>query len=134
MRAKEFITETTLSKVHDGLDLATMSLPNTYVIPELKNNDFYDLYRFGVAIAAVRGEGGNDNVQNKFKPDFRAESSWGEHQVVSSEFDKELGNTIDQALKKVGKSGKKMVSTPASDEMDDTLTQSPIRGFKGYKR
>jgi hypothetical protein len=134
MRAKEFITETTLSKVHDGLDLATMSLPNTYVIPELKNNDFYDLYRFGVAIAAVRGEGGNDNVQNKFKPDFRAESSWGEHQVVSSEFDKELGNTIDQALKKVGKSGKKMVSTPNSDEMDDTLTQSPIRGFKGYKR
>jgi hypothetical protein len=134
MRAKEFITETTLSKVHDGLDLATMSLPNTYVIPELKNNDFYDLYRFGVAIAAVRGEGGNDNVQNKFKPDFRAESSWGEHQVVSSEFDKELGNTIDQALKKVGKSGKKMVSTPDSDEMDDTLTQSPIRGFKGYKR
>ena len=134
MRAKEFIIETTLSKVHDGLDLATMSLPNTYIIPELKNNDFYDLYRFGVAIAAVRGEGGNDNVQNKFKPDFRAESSWGEHQVVSSEFDKELGNTIDQALKKVGKSGKKMVSTPNSDEMDDTLTQSPIRGFKGYKR
>ena len=134
MRAKEFIIETTLSKVHDGLDLATMSLPNTYIIPELKNNDFYDLYRFGVAIAAVRGEGGNDNVQNKFKPDFRAESSWGEHQVVSSEFDKELGNTIDQALKKVGKSGKKMVSAPNSDEMDDTLTQSPIRGFKGYKR
>ena len=134
MRAKEFIIETTLSKVHDGLDLATMSLPNTYIIPELKNNDFYDLYRFGVAIAAVRGEGGNDNVQNKFKPDFRAESSWGEHQVVSSEFDKELGKTIDQALKKVGKSGKKMVSTPGSDEMDDTLTQSPIRGFKGYKR
>lgn len=134
MRAKEFIIETTLSKVHDGLDLATMSLPNTYIIPELKNNDFYDLYRFGVAIAAVRGEGGNDNVQNGYKPDFRAESSWGEHQVVSSEFDKELGNTIDQALKKVGKSGKKMVSTPGSDEMDDTLTQSPIRGFKGYKR
>ena len=134
MRAKEFIIETTLSKVHDGLDLATMSLPNTYIIPELKNNDFYDLYRFGVAIAAVRGEGGNDNVQNKFKPDFRAESSWGEHQVVSSEFDKDIGKTIDQALKKVGKSGKKMVSAPNSDEMDDTLTQSPIRGFKGYKR
>jgi hypothetical protein len=134
MRAKEFITETTLSKVHDGLDLATMSLPNTYVIPELKNNDFYDLYRFGVAIAAVRGESGHDSVQSGLEPNFRAESSWGEHQVVSSEFDKELGKTIDQALKKVGKSGKKMVSTPGSDEMDDTLTQSPIKGFKGYKR
>ena len=134
MRAKEFIIETTLSKVHDGLDLATMSLPNTYIIPELKNNDFYDLYRFGVAIAAVRGESGTDNVQNGYKPDFRAESSWGEHQVISSEFDRDIGKTIDQALKKVGKSGKKMVSTPGSDEMDDTLTQSPIRGFKGYKR
>ena len=134
MRAKEFITETALSKVHDGLDLASMALPNTYVIPDLKNNDFYDLYRFGVAIAAVRGEGGDDNVQNGYKPDFRAESSWGEHQVVSSEFDKNIGNTIDQALKKVGKSGKKMVSNHKSGEMDDTLTQSPIKGFKGYKR
>jgi hypothetical protein len=135
MRAKEFITETALNKVHDGLDVAAMSLPNTYVIPELKNSDFYDLYRFGVAIAAVRGEGGSDDgVQNSYKPDFRAESSWGEHQVVSSEFDKDIGKTIDQALHKVGKSGKKMVSTPGSDEMDDTLTQSPIKGFKGYKR
>jgi hypothetical protein len=135
MRAKEFITETTLNKVHDGLDVTSMSLPNTYVIPELKNSDFYDLYRFGVAIAAVRGEGGSDDgVQNSDKPDFRAESSWGEHQVVSSEFDKDIGKTIDQALHKVGKSGKKSVSTPGSDEMDDTLTQSPIKGFKGYKR
>ena len=135
MRAKEFIIETALSKVHDGLDVVAMSLPNTYVIPELKNNDFYDLYRFGVAIAAVRGESGTDDgVQNGFEPDFRAESSWGEHQVISSEFDKDIGKTIDQALKKVGKSGKKSVSTPGSDEMDDTLTQSPIKGFKGYKR
>jgi hypothetical protein len=134
MRAREFIIETALSKVHDGLDVASMSLPNTYVIPDLKNSDFYDLYRFGVAIAAVRGESGTDNVQNKFEPDFRAESSWGEHQVVSSEFDKDIGKTIDQALKKVGKSGKKSVSTPGSDEMDDTLTKSPIKGFKGYPK
>ena len=135
MRAKEFITETTLNKVHDGLDVTSMSLPNTYVIPELKNSDFYDLYRFGVAIAAVRGEGGSDDgVQNSDKPDFRAESSWGEHQVVSSEFDKDIGKTIDQALKKVGKSGKKLVSTPGSDEMDDTEFNSPIKAFKGYKK
>jgi len=134
MRAKEFITEQRLDQVHDGLDVVAPALPNTYVIPELKNNDFYALYRFGVAIAAVRGESGTDNVQNSYKPDFRAETSWGEHQVVSSEFDKDIGNTIDQALNKVGKSGKKLVSTPGSDEMDDTITQSPIKGFKGYKR
>ena len=134
MRAKEFIIENSLSKVHDGLEVAAVSLPNTYVIPDLKNNDFYELYRFGVAIAAVRGESGNDNVQNEFKPDFRAETSWGEQQVVSSEFDRDIGKTIDQALKKVGKSGKKSVSSSGSIEMDDTLTQSPIKGFKGYKR
>jgi hypothetical protein len=134
MRAKEFITETALNKVHDGLEVASVSLTNTYVIPDLKNNDFYELYRFGVAIAAVRGENGQDGVQNGHKPEFRAETSWGEQQVVSSEFDKELGKTIDQALKKVGKSGKKAVSSSGSNEMDDTLTQSPIKGFKGYKR
>jgi hypothetical protein len=134
MRAKEFITETTLSKVHDGLEVASVSLPNTYVIPDLKNNDFYELYRFGVAIAAVRGESGNDDVQNNYKPEFRAETSWGEQQVVSSEFDRDIGKTIDQALKKVGKFGKKSVSASGSNEMDDTLTQSPIKGFKGYKR
>jgi hypothetical protein len=134
MRAKEFIIETSLSKVHDGLEVASVSLPNTYVIPDLKNNDFYELYRFGVAIAAVRGESGQDDVQNGYKPEFRAETSWGEQQVVSSEFDRDIGNTIDQALKKVGKSGKKSVSSSGSIEMDDTLTQSPLRGFKGYKR
>jgi hypothetical protein len=134
MRAKEFITETTLNKVHDGLEVASVSLPNTYVIPDLKNNDFYDLYRFGVAIAAVRGESGHDSVQSGLEPNFRAESSWGEHQVVSSQFDKELGKTIDQALQKVGKSGKKSVSSFGSNEMDDTLTQSPVKAFKGYKR
>ena len=134
MRAREFITEQRLDQVHDGLDVAALALPNTYVIPELKNSDFYDLYRFGVAIAAVRGESGTDNVQNSYKPNFNAESSWGEHQVVSSEFDKDIGKTIDQALKKVGKSGKKQVSTPGSEEMDDTEFNSPIKAFKGYKK
>lgn len=134
MRAREFITEQRLDQIHDGLEVAAMALPNTYVIPELKNNDFYDLYRFGIAIAAVRGESGTDDVQNGHKPSFNAESSWGEQQVVSSEFDKDLGKTIDQALKKVGKSGKKIVSTPGSDEMDDTGTGSPLKPFKGYKK
>ena len=134
MRAREFITEQRLDQVHDGLEVAAKALPNTFVIPELKNNDFYDLYRFGVAIAAVRGESGDDGVLNGFEPTFNAESTWGEQQVVSSEFDEDLSKTIDQALKKVGKSGKKLVSTPSSDEMDDTVTGSPINPFKGYKR
>lgn len=134
MRAYEFITEQRLDKVHDGLDVASKALPHTYVIPELKNNDFYDLYRFGVAIAAVRGEqGSGDGVMDGHEPEFRAESAWGEQQVVSS-FDPNVGQLIDKALAKVGKRGKKSVSTPTSDEMDDTEYNSPLKPFKGYKR
>jgi N-acyl-D-aspartate/D-glutamate deacylase len=100
----------------------------------LQNNDFYELYRFGVAIAAVRGESGtNDGVLAGNEPEFRAASSWGEHQIVSS-MDPDVGQLIDKALHKIGKSGKKSVSTPGSDEMDDTFLQSPIKPFKGYKR
>ena len=134
MRAREFITEQRLDQVHDGLDVASKALPNTYIIPELKNNDFYDLYRFGVAIAAVRGEqGSSDGVMDGHEPEFRAESLWGEQQVVSS-FDPNVGKVIDKALAKVGKHGKKSVSTPSSDEMDDTEFKSPIKPFKGYKK
>ena len=133
MRAREFIVEQKLDDAHDGLAVVAKSLPNTFIIPELKNQDFYQLYRFGVAMAAVRGESGNDNVQNDFEPEFQAESDWGEHQIVSS-MDPEVGQLIDKALHKIGKSGKKAVSTPTSDEMDDTLLQSPIKPFKGYKR
>lgn len=133
MRAREFITEQSLDKVHDALEVAAKSLPYTYVLPELKNQDFYELYRFGVAIADVRGTMGNDKDIDSYKPEFRAETSWGENQIVSS-FDPNIGKVIDQALKKVNKSGKKEVSTPGSDEFDDTLKSSPIKPFKGYKR
>lgn len=133
MRAKEFITEQKLSDAHDGLTIVAKSLPNTFVIPSLKNQDFYELYRFGVALAAVRGESGHDHTQNDFKPEFHATSDWGEQQIVSS-MDPEVGQLIDKALSKIGKSGKKAVSTPTSDEVDDTLTTSPIKPFKGYKK
>lgn len=133
MRAREFINESSLSKVHDGLEIAAVSLPNTFIIPDLKNSDFYDLYRFGLAIAAVRGESGSDDVMNGTTPEFRATSTWGEHQVVSS-FDPNVGKVIDSALKKVNKSGKKAVSTSGSDEFSDTYKNSPMKPFKGYKR
>lgn len=132
MRAREFITEMKLDQAHDGLDTVARSLPNAFVIPELKNQDFYDLYRFGVAIADVRGTSGQDDgVQNKFKPEFRPESSWGEHQIVVS-FDPNVGKVIDKALAKVNKRGKQRVATATSDEMPDTAKQSVLKPFKGY--
>lgn len=131
MRASEFITEQKLTGVHDGLEIASRSLPHTYIITDLQNNDFYDLYRFGVAVAAVRGEQIDDGV-NKFKPNFRPVSTWGEHQVVSS-LDPNVGEVIDKALAKVHKSGKRQVSTPGSQEMQDTGTKSVLKPFKGYQ-
>jgi len=133
MRAKEFLTEQELIDVHDGLDIAFMTLPYTYVIPEISNSNFYDLYRFGVAVAAVRGEMGiEDKVQDKNRPEFRPESLWGKHPTISS-MDPNVGKVIDKALAKVNKHGKKSVSSPGSEEMKDTYTGSPIKPFKGYK-
>ena len=133
MRAKEFIKESKkLDDVHDGLDVASLSLPNTFIIPELKNQDFYDLYRFGLAIAAVRGESGNDGLTLR-NPKFKAETSWGEQQIVSS-FDPNVVQVIDKALKKVNKSGKIAVSTSGSEEMIDTSVNSVLKPFRGYKK
>jgi hypothetical protein len=136
MRAHEFITESfDPADRENGLELARRPLPYTYVIPELKNQDFYEIYRFGLAIADVRGQGGQeDGVQNlKYQTPFEAESEWGEHEVVTS-FDPNIGKVIDKALAKIHKSGKKLVSTPTSQEPSDVEHISPINPFKGYKR
>lgn len=136
MRAKEFLTEQSMDEVHDLLDVARYSLPYTYKINDLKNQDFYEIYRFGVALAAVRGEQVSDNPLNDnlnpYKPDFHAESSWGENQVVSG-FDPNLKNVVKKAMAKVNKKGITTVSTPGSEEMGDTNTQSLLKGFKGYE-
>ena len=133
MRAKEFLTEQQLQDVHDALDIANLSLPYTYKMNQLKNNDFYPIYRFGVAIAAVRGESGTDDVMNGYRPNFEAESDWGENQIVSS-FDPNVGQVIDKALRKINKPGKKLVSSPGSIEMKDANIGSPIKPFRGYKK
>lgn len=130
MRAHEFITES----ITNGLHVAAYALPDTYVLPELKNQDFYELYRFGLAIADVRGEGNEDGVQNGYRHNFEAESDWGEHQIVTS-YDPNIGSVIDKALNKVHKKGKKLVSTPGgSQELPNTGKQSTLKPFRGYKR
>jgi len=73
-------------------------------------------------------------VQSKFKHKFEAESAWGEQQIVSSEFDEELGSTIDKALKKVGKSSKILTGSTESAEIPNTNIQSTLKPFKGYKK
>lgn len=128
MRAREFITEQKTT----GLTVSSYSLPNTFVMSDLENQDFYEIYRFGLAIADVRGTSGDDGVQNKHRREFDAESEWGEKLVVTS-FDPDVEDVIDKALVKVKKHGKKAFSGK-SQELPHTGTKSPVKPFKGYKK
>lgn len=129
MRAKEFITE---QRVALSVDVAR-ALPGTYTIPGLPNSDFYAQYRFGVAMAGVRGQ--LERAQDSIPPyDFEKETPWGENMIVSSYMDANIDNDIDLAMKEVGVSGKKLISTKKSEEAVDVVKGSPVKAFKGYKR
>lgn len=129
MRAKEFITE---QRVALSVDIAR-ALPGTYTIPGLPNSDFYAQYRFGVALAGVRGQ--LERSQDSIPPyDFEKETPWGENMIVSSYMDPNIASDIDLAMKQVGVSGKKLISTETSEEAVDVDKKSPVNGFKGYKR
>lgn len=125
MRAHEFITEGRTGSIQDDVAKA---LPGTYAIPELKNQDPYLQYRFGVAIAGAKGskKRQEDNVQP-----YSRESAWGENEIVVS-YGMDVGEYIDDALKAMGMSGKKQLSTTKSEEANDVDTKSPVIGFKGF--
>ena len=127
MRAKEFISEGRTEKL---LPDQAEALPATYVIPELPNQDPYLQYRFGVAIAGAKGaqQRAKDGVSSMTRT-----SAFGENEIVVS-YGHDVGPYIDDALKQMGMRGKKMVSTPTSDETSDVDKTSPLKGFKGYKR
>ena len=127
MRAREFISE---GKSPEKLlpDQAD-ALPATYVIPELPNQDPYLQYRFGVAIAGAKGrkQREKDGVSSMHRT-----SAFGENEIVVS-YGHDAGEYIDDALKTMGMSGKKMVSTATSIETNDVDKRSPINSFKGYE-
>ena len=128
MRAKEFITEQTIVPLSAEVARA---LPSTYTIPGLPNSDFYKQYRFGVAMAGAKGvkQREADNIQR-----YPKETEWGENMVVSSHMDPDLAQDIDYALKEVGVTGKRLISTLKSEEGTDVTKASPIKAFKGYPK
>lgn len=67
-------------------------------------------------------------------PPFESTSAWGENQIVSGYMEPDIGAVIDDALKQMGMSGKKLISTETSEEATDVDKTSPVRGFKGYPR
>ena len=132
MRAREFIAEDTrVDKGSIQTDVAR-SLPSTYIIPALQNQNAYMQYRFSVALAGARGK---EERKKEGDPEFEPTSSWGENEIVISD-DPDIGKWIDIALKDMGlpSSDKRLVSTKTSDEPASTITKSPVTAFTGYKR
>lgn len=106
------------------------ALPATYAIPQLKNNDAYLQYRFGVAMAGAKGA---EKRKQDGVPEFHRETLWGENAIVSST-DPDIGLYIDDALNQLGLRGKRLISTPKSQESGDVGVASPLKPFKGYPR
>jgi hypothetical protein len=123
MRAKEFITEQ--SNLPQRI---ANPLPSTWVIPELQNQNAYLQYRFAIALAGAKA------ARNGDIPRLGKDSVWGENQIVSGYMNPGIDQDIDFALGEMGLKGKILVTSKESEETSDTGIDSPIKGFKGYKR
>lgn len=128
MRAREFIVE------QKDLDPEFKEpMRYTYTIPGLSAADPYKNYRFGVAIARARSDQATDNVDN-YKPEWSAETAFGEHGIVAG-VNSGIEKVIDRALKMTNTpGGKKLVSSPESQEPKFVASTSPVKPFKGYPR
>jgi hypothetical protein len=129
MKACDFIRESRPSSIQNDVARA---LPATYTIPKLPNQDPYKQYRFGVAIAAAKGQSAR---AKEGEPPFAATTPWGENEIVVS-YDSNIAEWLDAALELVGlsPSDKVLISTRTSEEAPDVDKTSPVKPFKGYQR
>ena len=105
----------------------------TYVIPGLSASDPYKNYRFGVAMARARSDQLPDDI-NPYRPEWTAETPFGEHGVVAG-MNGAVNSIIDDALRMTKTpGGKKMVSSGPSEEPPFVDNKSPVKAFKGYPR
>jgi hypothetical protein len=127
MRACEFICEQ-----RELPPESKQPLRWTYTLPGLGSSDPYKTYRMGVALARARSEYRKDDI-NPFMPEWSAETAFGEHAVISG-VNSGVGKIIDAALAMTNTpGGKRLVSTPDSEEPDFVVTQSPVKAFRGYQ-
>ena len=116
MRAWEFITEGNVGSLGPGVADA---MPSTWVLPQLRNQDPYLQYRFGLALASARAKK-DGNVP------FSSESKFGENMVVSA-YTPEDEETLMMALALYGEhNAKELISTRKSEESSDVYKQSPV--------
>ena len=128
VRGKKGVAETRYSGIQQDVACA---LPATYVIPKLQNNDAYSQYRFGLAVAASRGEKARSADRDQ---GFSGESPWGENEIIVTFDPSEIG-TIDGALKLIGlgPSDKRALNSKNSIETSTVSKKSPVANIKRNK-
>lgn len=107
-------------------DEVSNAIPNMISVPSLANQDPYKQYRMGVALAAARAAD-----QGLIKMD--QESAFGENMVMVAQTD-EGARTIELALKLMGITDAKRISTPPSEESNSVNTVSPVAKFHPTKK
>ena len=126
MRAREFLSEQSTLPPEEADPLRY-----TYTLPGLSAADPYKTYRMGVAVARARSDAQKNDV-NPFMPEWSAETAFGDHAVIAG-FNNTVDPIIDKALAMTNTpGGKRLISTPKSEEPNFVDTQSPIKPFKGY--
>ena len=97
MRAREFLKEEATLPPEDADPMRY-----TYILPGVSAADPYQTYRLGVALARARSDVGEDDHNiNPFKPEWSAESVFGDHAVIAG-FNNTVDPIIDNALSMIG--------------------------------
>ena len=121
MRANEFINEARVGKIGHRKSQATVGLNKFSDV----SDRVYELNRVMMAVAATDGT---------FVPDIDQESWIGYHNLALPYTDVEQ-DMMEKAFQAVGLEYEDLNKGDLrSQEVNSTYTQSPVTGFKGYKR
>ena len=122
MKSSDFLTEHTEPLSSDQAH----ALPAAFVLPDLKNNDAYLQYRFGIALAAARAADAGE-------VSLDAETVFGENMAVIAR-SKEEEETLSMALRSFGTHNQsKRISSSNSVESPTVSTTSPVPQNSGKK-
>ena len=141
MRAHEFITEASKKKPkskktrrkhersisRDVID----TLPSTYIIPELKNQDPYMQYRFGLELVNAKSKKSRERESGEKQG--KMTSQWGENEIIVS-YGEDVGPLVDQALRQLGVGKKVKVTSTGSREPRGADKSSLLKGFSGFSK
>lgn len=122
MKSSDFLTEHTEPLSSDQAH----ALPAAFVLPDLKNNDAYLQYRFGIALAAARAADAGE-------VSLDAETVFGENMAVIAR-SKEEEETLSMALRSFGTHNRsKQISSSTSEESPSVAAVSHVPQNSGKK-